>query len=196
MTPFARGEGIITDEGDVNDVLRVTREIASGNTEAFARFYREKFEFVLRVARRTTRLDEDTCLDIVQDAMMRVIRYMKPFDDARAVDRWLTRVTRTVAYDHLRKERRRRMRERVAVDARARAVRSDTDDIDERVERVRREFGGLDRVSVEIIELRFRTGMTLAAIGRLLGISVGSVHGRLVRAVARLRKRTEEASDE
>jgi DNA-directed RNA polymerase specialized sigma24 family protein len=48
---------------------------------------------------------------------------------------------------------------------------------------------GLDRATVEMIELRFRAGLTLAAIGQRLGLGAGAVHGRLNRAIARLRQR-------
>lgn len=180
---------MIADGGDVRDVRGLTSEIASGNPEAFAQFYRAKFGHVYAVARGTTHFDENTCLDIVQDTMMRVIRYMKPFEDANTLNNWLTRVTRTVAYDHLRRERRWRIRERNAMDGRATVTPDDVQEILERVEWVRRELRGLDRAAGEIIELRFRAGLTFEAIGRRLRIGPGAVHGRLTRAIARLRRR-------
>lgn len=183
---------------DVNEIARITGEIASGCPEAFAQLYRAKFDLVYAVARRTTRCGEDVCLDIVQDAMMRVIRYMRPFDDADALDRWLACVTRSVAFDHLRRERRRLLREREAADHRATAADHDARDRDilERLDWVRQELRGLDRVAAEIIELRFRAGLTLEAIGQRLGLTVGAVHGRLMRAVAKLRRKASELGDE
>jgi RNA polymerase sigma factor (sigma-70 family) len=178
--------------GDVKDVRRLTSEIASGNPEAFARLYRARFAHMYAAARSATRFDEGACLDIVQDTMMRVIRYMKPFEDVRALDNWLTCVTRSVAYDHLRRERRRRARERNAVVGHTAVVVDDTQEIQERLDWVRRELRGLDRAAGAIIELRFRAGLTLEAIGRRLGIRAGAVHGRLTRAITRLRKRALE----
>ncbi len=179
----------------MNDIGRVTGEIASGKPEAFARFYRAKFELVYRVARRTTSLDEASCMDIVQDAMMRIIRHIRPFDDAASMDRWLTCVTRSVAYDHLRRERRRRRWEREAAENRLETT-DDDDGFQERLDWVRRELQGLDRAAAEIVELRFRAGLTLAAIGQRLGLSVGAVHGRLARAIVKLRRRSSELHDE
>ncbi len=183
---------------DVNDIARITGEIASGCPEAFAQLYRAKFDLVYAVARRTSRCGEDVCLDVVQDAMMRVIRYMRPFDDGQALDRWLVCVTRSVAFDHLRRERRRWLRERQAMDQRTRAADNDAQDQDvmERLDWVRRELRGLDRVAAEIVELRFRAGLTLEAIGQRLGLTVGAVHGRLMRAVAKLKRRASEFGDE
>ena len=181
----------------MEDVQRVTREIASGNPEAFARFYKAKFNHVYSVARSTTGYDEHAALDVVQDAMMRVVRYIRPFDDARTFDNWLTRVTRSVAFDHLRRHRRRRLREQKAADDRPTAVHEgDTHELQERLDWVRRELTGLDRVASEIIELRFRAGMSLAAIGKTLGLGTGAVHGRLTRALAKLRQRSRELGDE
>ncbi len=180
---------VTVSDRDAGNVRHLTSEIASGSAEAFARLYKAKFGHVYTVARRTTHFDEDACLDIVQDAMIRVIRHIRLFDDARTLDNWLTCVTRSVAYDHLRRERRRRIRERRAANERPTVTFDDTREIMERVEWVRRELSGIDRASAQIIELRFRAGLTLKAIGKRLGMSTGAVHGRLTRAIARLRKR-------
>lgn len=181
----------------MDDVRRVTREIASGNPEAFARFYKAKFNHIYAVARSATGFDEHAALDVVQDAMMRVIRYIRPFDDARVFDNWLTRVTRSAALDHLRRQRRRRLREQKAAEGRP-AVVNETDfhDLQERLDWLRGELSGLDRVAGEIIELRFRAGLTLSAIGKRLGLGTGAVHGRLNRALAKLRERSRELNDE
>ena len=69
-------------------------------------------------------------------------------------------------------------------------------DVLERLDWVRRELRGLDRVAAEIIELRFRAGLTLEAIGQRLGLTVGAVHGRLMRAVSKLRRKAGELGDE
>ena len=174
----------------MKDVRRLTAAIASGDPEAFAQFYKAKFDYVYAVARRSTGYDEQACLDIVQDTMMRVIRYMKPFDEAKSLSNWLTRVTRSVAIDHLRKERRRRAREQRAAEGRRQEPDDVPSELHERIEWLRREMRGVDRVSAEIIELRYRGGLTLEAIGRRLGMGTGAVHGRLTRTIARLQKKT------
>ncbi|MCH7871555.1 MAG: sigma-70 family RNA polymerase sigma factor [Planctomycetes bacterium] len=102
----------------------------------------------------------------------------------------MTRVTRSVAFDHLRKERRRRRaREQKAAEVRRDVVDESRSDLFERIEWLRSEMRGLDRVSAEIIELRYRGGLTLEAIGRRLGLGTGAVHGRLTRTIARLQKK-------
>lgn len=181
----------------MKDVRRLTTEIASGDAEAFARFYRSKFNHVYNVAKRATGFDEQGCLDVVQNTMLRVIRYMKPFDDEVRLRNWLVRVTRSAAFDHLRKERRRRCREQKAMEGRSQVEDEAPGELFERLDWLRHELRGLDRVSAEIIELRYRAGLTLEAIGRRLGMGTGAVHGRLTRTLAKLRKQSNvEMSDE
>ena len=180
----------------MKDIVSVTGAIASGDPQAFARLYRAKFNFVLTVARRITSFGEDACLDVVQDTMIRVIRYMRIFEDGNALDRWLICLTRSVAYDHLRVERRRQQRERASVDHQSMYASDEPDDVAARLEWVRRELRGLDRVAAEIIELRFRGGLTLKVIAERLGMTIGAVHGRMARSIARLRRRANEQRDE
>ncbi len=58
-------------------------------------------------ARRATGRDEMFCLDVVQDAVLRVIRTVRPVEsEAAARSAWLRLVVRTAAYDLLRREQR------------------------------------------------------------------------------------------
>jgi len=173
----------------LDETLSLTRAIASGDPEAFARLYRERFGLILGIVRKTTRFPEDQCLDVVQDAMLRVIRFMKPIRTAPALEAWLARVARTTAYDFLRHERRRLMHERAAGNGRMRESTDEIKDVDERLESVRRDLLELDGVTAGILELRFRTGLTLDAIGRRLGLKPGAVHGRMARGLEKLRQR-------
>ena len=63
---------------DQREIKTLTGAIAAGDTDAFSRFYRARFDQMLAEAVRATGRDESFCLDVVQDAMMRVIRSMKP----------------------------------------------------------------------------------------------------------------------
>jgi len=177
----------------VDDARRITGAIASGDGEAFARLYEDRFDFMYALVRRRTGLDEAACLDIVQEAMMKVVRGMKPLPDARALDAWLRRAALRAAYDHLRRERRLRRRERAAA-APERVAPEQPDD--DRLEWLRRELGSLERANADLIDLRFRAGMTLGAIGRRVGLSPGAVDGRINRTLAQLRRRAGEEQED
>ena len=70
-------------------VRDMTSAIASGDTEAFARFYEQWFDVAFCETRRVLGRDEEFCLDVVQEAMMRVIRSIKPIDDETGLRKWL-----------------------------------------------------------------------------------------------------------
>ena len=85
---------------------------------------------------------------------------------------------------------------RVAAGHCATTLSDDPHDLAARLDWVRRELRGIDRVAAEIIELRFRGGLTLRAIGDRLGMSIGAVHARMTRAIGKLRQRASEQRDD
>ena len=172
-------------------VKELTAAIASGNPEAFARFFRQQFSRMYLDAKRATGRDESFCLDVVQDAMVRVIRSIKTIDSEPRLRAWLRAVVQTCAYDRLRKEmRRQRREERVQNEA--------TDDgadpgLAQRLEWLRSELAGLSGPQMQLLVLRYRFGWTLERIGGALGIKPGAVDGRIHRTLGQLRRRAGEA---
>jgi RNA polymerase sigma factor (sigma-70 family) len=175
-------------------VREVTAAIASGDTEAFAHLFREKFSEMYAEARRATGRDESFCLDVVQEAMLRVIRSMKVMDTEQRMRAWLRVVVQSCAYDRLRAEARRLRRERAA--AQDRPESQADDGLEERLEWLRGELTGLDDRQAQLLLMRYRLGWTLQRIGSVLGLKPGAVDGRLGRAVSILRRRARETFDE
>ena len=177
-----------------DSVRQLTAAIASGDTEAFGRLFRERFDRMYAEARRVTGRDESFCLDVVQDAMIRTIRSMKPMDTERHLSAWLRVVVQSCAYDRLRKEARQRRWEEAAVGANQTAP-SD-DGLGEKLAWLRKELAGMTDPQVRLLVLRYRLGWTLRSIGEALGLKPGTVDGRLGRLVAGLGRRAQETSDE
>jgi RNA polymerase sigma-70 factor (ECF subfamily) len=175
-------------------IHELTTAIASGDTEAFARFYRAWFDRLYAEARRATGRDEAFCLDVVQDAMMRVIRSLKPLESEAALRAWLRRTVRSCAYDQLRKDSRRRRRE----DRSLRRPRPEPagSDLNDRLAWLRRELQREAPESAGLLMLRHGFGRTLEQIGAVLGLSTGAVDGRLRRATAALERRAREDCDD
>jgi RNA polymerase sigma-70 factor (ECF subfamily) len=171
-------------------VQELTAAIASGDTEAFTRFYRGRFDQMYAEARQATGRDEAFCLDVVQDAMIRVIRSLRPMDGEASFRAWLRAVVHCCAYDRLRADRRRARRERAA--AEARAAEAPDDDLADKLAWLRRELASLDGQQARLLVMRYRLGWTLQRIGGVLGLKPGAVDGRLNRAVKTLRRRGEE----
>lgn len=175
-------------------VRELTAAIAAGDTAAFARLYRERFDEMYTCARNATCRDEAFCLDVVQDAMLRVIRSLGPLDSEQHLRGWLRAVVQSCAYDRLRKEARRKRWERNA--AAQRDVAAETDDPADRLDWLRRELAGLDHEHLRLLIMRYRLGWTLRRIGEALGLKPGAVDGRLGRLLTALRKKAREAYDD
>ena len=165
----------------------------SGDGEAFARVYRAKFGYTLAIARSATRLDEPTCLDIVQDAWTRFVRTPPKCEHEAQLDAWLRLSVLSAARDAARREKRRRTREHASTNGHAAhdTVR-DESDVDERLAWITRELDALDRETRAMLGLRFRTSMTLAQLGGMFDAAPGAAHGRIGRALAHLRDRAQE----
>jgi RNA polymerase sigma-70 factor (ECF subfamily) len=138
--------------------------------------------------------DEAFCLDVVHDVMMRVIRSIKPMDDASAIAKWLRVTVRSCAIDRLREERRRRDRESALQITSA--SQSEQDGIDEQLVWLRGELARLDPDSAALLAMRHRFNWTLQRIGTALGIRTGAVDRRLRTTIEQLRTRAGEVFDE
>ncbi|MGP1310043.1 MAG: RNA polymerase sigma factor [Phycisphaerales bacterium] len=182
----------------VADPVEIDRDdlaaLHSGDGEAFARVYRARFGYTLAVARSATRLDESTCLDIVQDAWTRLVRSPPRCAHERQLDAWLRLAVLSAGRDAIRKEKRRRTREHASTNGRAthHSI-QDAAEVDERLAWIAKELDTLDRETRAMLGLRFRTSMTLAQLGGLFEQRPGATDGRIGRALARLRTRAEEA---
>lgn len=175
---------------DRDDTPALTRAIAAGDPEAFARIYSREFDGMFRVAMRVMGGREADALDVVHDAFLRIVRGMRPLESAGALRAFTLKATHRAALDRLRAERRRALREQRAVGQ---------DDIrrglDSQIAKVRAALREAPDEDSELLGLRFRSGWTLAAIGARLGLGAGAVDGRIRRSLGRVRERMEEAGD-
>lgn len=171
---------------------KLTAAMAAGDEDAVGTFYRRYFDWLYDQARRATRRDEAFCLDAVQEAVLRVIRTIKAVETEKALRAWLKLVVRATAYDLLRHESRRRRREQVAVASRGEIVAAESEAPDEeQIAWLRRGIAALDPKLVQMIELRYEKGWTLQRIASALGVSSGTIDGRLRRALRQLRRRAD-----
>src|SRR5690606_7531615 len=116
--------------------LQTTSAIARGDAEAFAQFYEVWFDRMVLMARSVTGRDESFCLDVTQDAMLRIVRSMRPMATEDDLRRWLLRIVHTAALDRLRSEARRQRRERIAAEGGRSARASEADPDSELAEQI------------------------------------------------------------
>ncbi|MDB5174140.1 MAG: polymerase sigma factor, sigma-70 family [Phycisphaerales bacterium] len=173
-------------------VHSLTAGLAAGDPRAVEVFYRRYFDRLYAQARRASGRDEAFCLDVVQESVLRVLRSIRPASSEAQLCAWLRLVVQTTAYDLLRSETRRQRRELLAVGSKgyeeSRAEPADA----EQLEWLRSQIAALDPEIAHMIEMRFTDRWTLARIARRLGLSIGTVDGRLRRALRHLRDRARE----
>lgn len=172
---------------DTRDVPALTRAVAAGDEAAFTRLYEAWFEWSLTAARRASGRDESWCLDVVQDAWLRVVRGLPPLPSDAAFAVWLRRTVERCCLDRLRAERRRRRHE-AQLDPPAPATEESPS-----TSTVQTALEELPADHLELLAARFARGWTLARIGDALGLRPGAVDGRLSRVLVALRRRLDDA---
>jgi RNA polymerase sigma factor (sigma-70 family) len=170
-------------------IQHLSSAMAAGYPDAVDAFYRQYFDWMYAQARRVTGRDESFCLDVVQDAVLRVMRAVKPVDCENRFRGWLRLVVQTTAFDLLRAETRRKNREAMAV-----SLPSDVSSDSLQLDWLREQISQLDPELVNLIELRFVHSWSLRKIGEKTGLTIGAVDGRLRRALAHLKLAAEETS--
>jgi RNA polymerase sigma factor (sigma-70 family) len=175
-----------------DDTQALTTAMAAGDAAAVAVFYRAQFDFMYAAARRATGRDESFCLDVVQDATLRIVRTVRPVATLPQLRAWVRLVVQTTAYDRLRADARRTRREAEVVVGHP----AESTLADDRQTWLVRQLARLDAELVRLIDLRYDRNWTLARIAESLGLSIGTVDGRLRRAIQHLRDLASEQCDE
>jgi RNA polymerase sigma factor (sigma-70 family) len=187
-----------------DETEQLTAAMSRGDRRAVAAFYERYFDLLVRCARGATRLAkradaEDLCLDVVHDAVLRVVRTIRPVAGGEGqLVAWLNVVVKSAAYDRLRQQQRRSHREQKhAGPSQGDASHAGNGaELAEQLAWLRDELGRLDPKLVELIELRYSRGWTLHAIAERLGLSAGTVDGRIRRTLEKMRLRGEEVFGE
>lgn len=171
----------------------LTPAIARGDPEAMAAFYEAWFDRAYAMARSLTRRDEAFCLDVVQEAMLKVARKLRPMPTEDDVARWMKRVVHSAALDRLRQEGRRRTRESRAAEG---AAATTSDELQDRIEWIRTQLASMPPEDAGLLRLRFWLGRSLAQAGSPTGMTGDAAHGRIRRILTRLRSLAKEGADE
>lgn len=162
-------------------VLHLCRGVRRGDRAAFTALYDAWYGRWMREARAVLGREDGLCADIVQDAFVRVIRGMPELSSEAALAAWMARVLRSSAVDVLRKESRRRARER------GQRSRKEAASPAEDVAWIAAALATLEAEDAALLRARVVDGLTLEEAGRGAGLSGDAVHGRVRRALARLR---------
>ncbi|MDP9174085.1 MAG: RNA polymerase sigma factor [Planctomycetota bacterium] len=169
-------------------IEKLTRAVSAGDDHAVETFYRRYFNWLLAQARHATRRDESFCLDVVQESMLRIIRTIAPVESEPQLFAWLRLVVRTTACDLLRGERRRLEREIIAVKLQTLNTQSRDFSDEEQWQWLQQRIAQFDPQLARMIELKYHHRWTLSRIADVFGLTLGTIDGRLRRALKHLRE--------
>lgn len=163
------------------DIAAMCRAIRASDDATFTSFYERHFDTLLAMTRAFTHRDESYCLDIVHDTMLRVIRSIPDLSSEGELLLWLRRAMVSCVIDRVRADTRRARREaRVAAPEPFEKSNSELDWLRDRLH-------ALSTDDQALLALRFAHGSTLETIASIEGVTLGSTHGRIRRALAKLR---------
>lgn len=172
--------------------------IRRGDSSALEEFYRGWFDRMVVQARRLTRRDEDFALDVVQDAMTRLIDKPPALESEAQLALWLKRTLLSAAIDRLRKERRARERESSRGVAGGEAAVGEhggphaSAALQEQLAWLEESLRALPSSDRALLRMRFGQGATLNVAGDDAGMSPGAAHGRVRRVLEGLREKARE----
>jgi len=173
----------------------VTRAIRAGDSSQFQILFDHFFQAVFREAKRLTGRDEATCLDIVQDTMLKVAYRIKVIDNEPQLAQWIRMVTRTTTYDWLRKELKRNPTTSLPPMDIADTGFPEAENVrmndQARLLWIQEQLSELPPKTRQMINLKYRLGWSLKRIGQRFGLKTGAVDGRIRRAVEQLSKNAE-----
>lgn len=84
-------------------VQRVTGAMKGGSEDAYTEFYQAYFDRLYRQALVLAQGNESLARDLVQAVLLRVVRYIQPFEAERAFWAWLKQIARSCHIDHIRR---------------------------------------------------------------------------------------------
>lgn len=173
--------------GNVSDTATLTVAMARGSEAAFAEFFEQYFNRLLRYLLAVTRGDDSAAKDALQDTLTRVAKHVRRFDEEQAFWAWLTVLARSAARDLGRKQSRyRNLLSRFF--ERGEAVISE----DSSEERLNDALGaGLKSLSSddrELLERKYFERSTVRELAHELRLTEKAVESRLLRARKQLRE--------
>lgn len=127
--------------------------------------------------------------DVVQEAFVRVLARRDALADPEALDGYVTRAVRNLAYNHLRRRKTAGVaQERLERAADPAAAPADPA-LDEEAARAAAALAALPPEQREVVHLRVHEGLEFKTIAARTGVPLGTVHSRYRYALARLRQR-------
>lgn len=163
----------------------VTTGMASGEEEAYRRFYEACFDKIYRHLLTRTRGNEELSRELAQIVLLRVVRYMRPFSAERMFWAWLYQLCRSAQVDWLRRNGKSAPLELVEV-WQGQGGR-DNDGDEELLEHLDDSMEALEAGERELLRLAYFEGEPQRAIAKRIRSTPKAVESKLARIRLKLR---------
>jgi len=158
--------------------------IACGDERAFNVFYDAFYDRIFRYVFIRTGYDEHATKDLVQQVMLRVVRYVKPVSTEAELWKWLTMTCRSVLADAYRDRVR---RNETAIDDQLTDVEDESDTPPELLGALELAMTRLPAEEVELLQSYYFQEIPQSNLAERLGCTVKAVEMRLARLRQKLK---------
>lgn len=170
---------------EAHPIATLTADMAAGLECAYGDFHVAYFSRLFRYILVLQRGDEFAARDVTQDTLMRVVRHIRRFEEEQVFWDWLTRLARTAAADHGRKNSRyRRVLEFFALQSPDMVEPPPDDRIAEAVTRAMTMLTPAER---SLLAGKYEHGSSVRELAAASGVSEEAIESRLTRARSNLR---------
>lgn len=170
-------------------IADLTRRLAAGEEAAFREFHEHYFDRLYQFLLSVSRGNEHEAREAMQDALLRVVRYARRFEDEEVFWSWLKNVARSAARDGGRKHRRyfSMLRDFAARWIEPSAGRDDGEE--ERMQSLLEEsLVELEPGDRQLIEDKYLKGAMIRELASQSGLTDKAVESRLLRLRRQLRE--------
>jgi len=182
------------DEGSRHEtsgaVVLMTQGLAAGDEGAFREFHAVYFDRLYQFLLVVARGQEDQAQEALQQTLLRVLRYARPFESEEVFWSWLKALARSAARDAGRKQHRYwALLERFALFRRAEVQAPEGPEEDSLRATLEESLEELDPADRRLIEGKYLEGATVKELCAQTGLTEKAVESRLARLRRQLRER-------
>ena len=167
-------------------VRRVTCGMCEGSEGAYREFYEVYFDRLYRHLLCATRGEEDLARELIQQVLVRVVRYIEPFEEERRLWGWLRQIAGSCHIDHLR--RRQRRPEGGAIQILEELAAAEEEQQPELMEALDSSLGELEPDELQMLQRAYFDELPQEQIAALANTTRKAVESRLGRIRQKLRK--------
>jgi len=171
-------------------VTQLTRRLAAGDEDAFREFHAEYFDRLYRFLLVITRGQEDQSQEALQQALLRVVRYIRVFESEEVFWSWLKAVARSAARDANRKQRRYSTLLQRFASLFHPSTRNSAPDEEDRLDAALEEsLAELEPLERRLLEAKYIEGSTVKELCDQTGLTPKAIESRLARLRQAVRER-------